>query len=212
MTDAKKFMFDTNNFAEDEQKAKATLYSEEQLLLAKDQAFAQGLAEGAQEARKQQEEQITAALQKIAALAESLIQAEAARERDMQAEAVRLALRALRKVLPKFAVDYAIGEIENVILQGIQSRKDEARIAVTVPTAHLEALKGRIDALAQERGYPGKVILLADDGLHSTDCRIEWADGGAERIYEYLLAQIENAFAKAIAGLTDNGGQGHEHT
>jgi len=78
-------------------------------------------------------------------------------------------------------------------------RKDEQRIAVMLPPQHLETLKERIDRIALERGFAGKLILIADDGLGPSDCRVEWADGGAERLYERLFAQIEMEFAKAIA-------------
>jgi hypothetical protein len=30
---------------------------------------------------------------------------------------------------------------------------------------------------------------------------VEWADGGAEKIFERLYTQIENEFAKSIAGM-----------
>ena len=90
-------------------------------------------------------------------------------------------------------------EIENVVVKAIEIRQDEPRIVVTVHSAHLEALKTRIDAIALEKGYAGKVILIADDNLPSTDCRVEWSDGGVERLYESLFAQIENEFTKSIA-------------
>ena len=61
---------------------------------------------------------------------------------------------------------------------------------VTVLEASAEAL---------ERGFAGKLILIAEDNLGPSDCRVEWADGGAERLYERLFAQIEMEFAKAIA-------------
>lgn len=203
MTDAKKFLFDTHDFSNAKTHAEAT-YSEEQLVTAKTQSFDQGKTEGLQEARKQQEERIAGLLQKMSELTERLAQAEARREMEKCVGAAKLALQTVHKLMPKFAARYALPEIEQVILQSLEARKDEARIAVTVPTEHLEALKGRMDAAASARGYTGKVILLADDALPPTDCRVEWADGGAERIYERIIAQIENEFTKAISGLEQN--------
>lgn len=200
MTDAKKFMFDTNDFNK-QTKSRADVYTEEQLLLAKDQAFALGRSEGLLEAKQQQEERIAEMLKKTMALAEKLSQNEGQRDIEKFMDTVKLGMQVVRKLLPKFASQCALQEIENVIVQEVGIRKDEPRIAVTIPTVHLEALKSRIDGIALEKGYAGKVILLTDDALPPTDCRVEWADGGAERIYERLSSQIETEFTKAISGI-----------
>ncbi len=200
MTDAKKFLFDTNNFNEGQGKARE-IYTEEQLLLAKTQSFALGKAEGVKETRQQQEERLAGLLQQVLGLVEKLAAAEDRREVEKCADATKIAMRIAHKLLPQFSLRYALAEIEHVILQTVAARKDEPRIAVTVPTIHMESLKIRMDALALETGYAGRVILLAEDSLPSTDCRVEWADGGVERLYERLFAQIENECAKAIASL-----------
>lgn len=201
MTDAKKFLFDTNDFDLLEARAKANTYTEEQLILAKNQSFAQGKAEGIRDTRQQQEERIGELLQKALALAERMAQEEDRREVEKCSSATKLAMRVAHKLMPQFAQRFALPEIERVIVQGIGARKDEPRIAVTVPTVHLDALTARMDALALEKGYVGKVILIADDGLAPTDCRMEWADGGMERLYERLFSQIDNEFSKAVAGM-----------
>lgn len=199
--DVKKFMFDTNDFDRLSAKANASSYTEEQLALAKEQSFALGKAEGAREAQQRQEERLAEILQKASAAMEKLAAAEDRREVEKCAEAVKLATRVAHKLMPRFALQYALPEIESVILQAIQAKKDEPRLAVTVPTAHLDALKDRIDALALEKNFAGKVVLVADDALPPTDCRVEWADGGAERLYERLFTQIDNEFTKALSGM-----------
>ena len=199
MTDAKKFLFDTNNF--DRSKPEVVVYSEEQLVLAKNQSLAAGKAEGVKETQKQQETKISELIQKTLALAEKMAKNEDRREIEKSVDAVKLTMQVISKLLPGFAQQYSVSEIENVIIQSIEARKDEPRIAVTVPTAHLEALKTRLDTMTSGKDFAGKVILIADDGLAATDCRVEWADGGAERLYERLYSQIENEFTKAIAGM-----------
>jgi flagellar assembly protein FliH len=195
MTDVKKFMFDTNDFSQMREKVDAGAYTEEQMQLAKSQSFALGKAEGTKEAKLQQ----TDLLQKTLLLTEKLAAAEDRREVEKCIDVTKLAMRIVRKLMPQFSAQYALNEIENTILQSIETRKDEPRIAVIVPTVHLENLKARIDALALQKGYAGKVILLADDSLAPTDCRLEWADGGADRLFEQLFSHIENSFAQATS-------------
>lgn len=199
MADAKKFLFDTNDFNQMKSRADANTYTEEQLQMAKNQSFALGKADGVKESKQQQEERIAELLQKALLVAENLANAEDRREVEKCIEAAKLTMRVTRKLLPQFALQYSINEIEHAILQAIEARKDEPRIAVIVPTAHLEALKTGMDALAIQKGYAGKVILLADDSLPPTDCRVEWADGGADRLYEQLFSQIEGKFTSAIS-------------
>ncbi|HYD18988.1 MAG TPA: hypothetical protein VEF76_10960, partial [Patescibacteria group bacterium] len=148
-----------------------------------------------------QEEQALKCFQQIITLLERLILAEDKREIQKMMDTVRLTARVTHKLLPRFAERYSMDEIERVITEAIEARRDEPRIAITVPTQHMEALKSGIDALAAKQGFGGKVILLSDDARSPSDVRVEWADGGAERLYERLYAQIESEFAKAIAGM-----------
>ncbi|MDP2204920.1 MAG: FliH/SctL family protein [Alphaproteobacteria bacterium] len=196
----KKFLFDTNDFDKPAPAEKPSAsYSEEQLMLAKTQAYAQGKQEAATEARAAQELQTQKLLDTLIAQMERLVAAEDRREIENMAAAARLALRVTHKLLPQMAERFSLAEIERVIISALDVRKDEQRIAVMVPVQHMEALKDRIDRLALDRGFAGKMILIADDNLGPSDCRVEWADGGAERMYDRLSAQIEMEFAQAIA-------------
>lgn len=197
----KKFMFDQNDFDKKLEAEAPPVFTEEQLALAKTQALTQGKQDALKEAKASQEEQILKTLAAMMNHVENLVRAEDRREVEKSVDAAKLALRITHKLLPQFAQKFSLGEIEHVILEAIDARRDEPRIAVTVPTAHLDALKKRIDDVALEKGYAGKLILIADDNLALTDCRVEWADGGAERLYERLFSQVENEFAKAIAGM-----------
>lgn len=197
----KKFLFDTNDFdkpAPAPEKSAVT-YTEDQLMLAKSQAYAQGKQDAAAEAREAQEIQTHRLLETLIGQLERLIAAEDRREIENMSAATKLAMRVTHKLLPQMAERFSLPEIERVILASLDVRKDEQRIAVMVPPQHMEALRARIDRLALERGFAGKLILIAEDNLGPSDCRVEWADGGAERLYERLFAQIEMEFAKAIA-------------
>lgn len=197
----KKFLFDTNNFDKARREGADAVYSEEQINLARTQARADGKAEGVKETRQQQEELTAKSLDRIALLMEKLAAAEEKRDIERMTDATKLAMRVAHKLLPQFAQKFALQEIERVILSAIEARKDEPRVAVMVSAAQLDPLKSRVDALALEKGYAGKLILIADDNLGPSDVRVEWADGGAERLYERLFAQVESEFAKAIAGM-----------
>lgn len=199
----KKFLFDTHDFNENAPTADDPLYTEAQLLLAKEQAREQGKSEGVKDTRLSQEEHLNKCLDKTINLLEKLILAEERREIEQMMNTVKLTAKVTHKLLPAFAENYSLDEIERVLTAAIEARRDEPRIAVTVPAMHLETLRVKIDGMAVERGYAGKLILIADDHMSPSDVRVEWADGGAERMYERLYAQVEAEFAKAILGMQE---------
>lgn len=198
--DMKKFMFDMNDFDKTEPETTepaAPTYSEEQLVLAKTQSYTQGRADGVKETQDAQEARIIELLDAAGAQIAALVAAEEKRELRHLLDAARLSMRVTRKMLPALATRFPLDEIERLVTDSIAARKDEPRISITVPAAHYEALKDRVDRIALEKGFTGKLLLAPDETLGGSDCRIEWADGGAERLYDYLYSLIEDEFAKA---------------
>ncbi|MGE5147082.1 MAG: flagellar assembly protein FliH, partial [Candidatus Eiseniibacteriota bacterium] len=112
--------------------------------------------------------------------------------------AIRVALAVLRKILPSIERRDALPEIEAVFAECLPRAIDEPRIVFRVPDALLDALKGRVDEVAQRAGFRGKVVLLSDDGLGASDCRIEWADGGAERSVDRIWKDVEELVGRVL--------------
>lgn len=200
--DGKKFLFDSNDFSDRKvPEGERPVYSENQVTVVKDQSYMQGRQDGQLESGKSREEMMLKCLERLETHTLALVAAEERREIEKMKDAAHLSLRVLQKILPQFAKRMPLSEIEHAVLAAIDLRREEPRLAITVPTAHLDDLKGRIDKLAQEKGYAGKIILLSDDKLPLTDCRIEWADGGLEYLFERLVNNIETEFAKSIAAM-----------
>ena len=57
--------------------------------------------------------------------------------------------------------------------------------------------------LAASLGFPGKLIILVDDELGQSDCRVEWADGGAERDTARTWREIEATLDRAMIALAN---------
>jgi flagellar assembly protein FliH len=75
----------------------------------------------------------------------------------------------------------------------------EPRITLRAAPAVIQALEPRLDAIAHEEGYEGRVQIAADPAITGADCRIEWRGGGAERnesvIEDALTALIAQHFS-----------------
>lgn len=202
---ARKFLFDTHNFddasQQEEEQEEAPVFSEEDLTAAQQSGFDAGRQDGLREAQSRQEEAVAAALERVAAAAEALVKAEDRRETEKQAATVSLALTMARKLFPDLARKTALSEIEAAVISILDDRHDEPRIAVVVHDSLLEPLKARIDDISASRGFAGKVIVIADENVAPTDCRIEWADGGAERKFDALLTQMEEELQRVVRNL-----------
>jgi flagellar assembly protein FliH len=64
----------------------------------------------------------------------------------------------------------------------------------------IATLQTRIDGMAASCGFQGKIMLFPDDQLNDTDCRVEWADGGAERNLDDMWKQIDAALQRMMDG------------
>ena len=66
---------------------------------------------------------------------------------------------------------------------------------------HTRLLDERVDALTAQSGFGGKLLLVPDDSLAVTDCRVDWAEGSAERNQESLAREVDQAVQRYIQGL-----------
>src|SRR3712207_6050185 len=112
MAAARKFLFDSLDFDLDEPSGLVVpatpeppepTFSEAEYEAAKAQAFAEGRAAGLDQAERSREQATAATLARIAADVDLLLSGEAARNAQVQADSVRLAIAIARKMLPGLA-------------------------------------------------------------------------------------------------------------
>ena len=141
-------------------------------------------------------EAVEGLVDRLAGLSDDVAAVSAAAER----RAAEVGLAVARKLVPDLLRREGAGEIEAVIRTALRDMFEEPRIVLRVSDGVLDLIKPRIDAVAAESGFDGKIVLLAEDGMVDGDCRIEWADGGVERSAARLSAQIETAVRRALSG------------
>jgi flagellar assembly protein FliH len=205
MASAMKFLFD-NSFDVAESPALSPAapprqFSEEDILAARDEGFAQGEAAGRAAALTSIEQASAKTLTVIGArLNDAGQEIERIRAATMS-DALKVLGAAIRKVIPELARRNALNEIEQLVRECLQAIYDEPRVVVRGHDRVIAALQPRIDAMAASCGFHGKIVLFADDQLNETDCRVEWADGGAERNLDDMWRQID----AAIERIADDG-------
>jgi len=168
---------------------------------ARSEGFEAGLAEGLMQGEQSVAARNAAALDTISERLAALVgEAEAARN-EQACDAARLALSIARRMMPAFSRSAGFAEIEAVVTQCVRRVLDEPRLVLRVAEDTFDAARGRIEPLAREAGFAGRVIILADAQLGPADCRIEWADGGTERDSGRLWREIDAAVSRALAAL-----------
>jgi flagellar assembly protein FliH len=205
MASAMKFLFE-NSFDAEEQTggpaAPVTIcqYTEQDLLSARSEGYADGEAAGRAAALAAIEQASQKTLAEIAAhLGNIGAQVVALRDQTI-GEALKVVSAAIHKVVPELARRNAMNEIERLIRECLQAIYDEPRVVVRAHESVIAILHGRIDAMAAACGFNGKIVLFADEQLSEADCRVEWADGGAERNLGEMWKQIDAALVRVVEG------------
>ena len=114
----------------------------------------------------------------------------------MYRDGVELACLIAGRLATALVADQPLAEVEALIHDCLEHLRGEPRIVVRIGEDSIDHLAARIGGLAERCGFPGKIVLLPDDGLAVGDCRVEWADGGAERNREVLATAVDTAIAR----------------
>ena len=176
-------------------------FSEEELALAREQAFEQGRQTGLQEAAQTLEQMVGMALGTAAHHLQAIAAAQAAETETMAQEAAVIAVTIVRKLHPEFARRYGVEEIENAVMDCLSHLDRLPKVSVKVAPALVEAVKEKAKGLAQQVSFDGKLSVVGDPALAPGDCRVEWGDGGAERDQSAVWAQIDQAVEAALGNL-----------
>jgi flagellar assembly protein FliH len=203
MSEARKFLFDTE--FPTVQRAGRTLeidtdhfFDERDMEAAKSEAYAAGVAAGRAEAEQESARLEAQALEKLSRDYASLKAAHESTLHLFSREATALALQIGRTLAPKLIESAPLAEIEALVAACMSQIMGEARIVIRIHASLLEPLTDRVDQITKSLGFDGQAILLADDTVQSGDCRVEWADGGAERDVAALSAEIEGAIERLL--------------
>lgn len=157
-------------------------------------AFAEGREAGRREAEASREQALAHSLSHMAAELQTLFDQIGDLRARTERDAARIAVAVARKLSQALIAREPLAEIEALIAECLRSQQQEPRLVVRVAASLLDPLRARLDALAAQSGFAGRVILIDDPTLALGDCRIEWPDGGAER----RLAEIDAAVSTAL--------------
>ena len=197
---ANKFTFDTEFRSEGDVVSKAARARQKKTMTTEEieTMCAEAETQGTQAAQVRTAENIN---QTIAALVISLRatldQSHAEIER-VREEAALLAFAAAKRIAPAALAALPAGDVEAALREAMHQAIGEPRITLRASAEVIAALEARVNDIAHEEGYEGRVMIAADASVKGADCRIEWRGGGSERseaaIEAALDALIERRF------------------
>ena len=171
-------------------------FTEADLQMARADGVEQGRAAARAEFEQSQALHTAQYAERIADGIAALGKSEMERSQTFRATSIDVAMTALRKILPELMRKCGQAEIEAALGDVIAQQLDEPRIVVRVADAALDPLIAHIGELTQKRGYSGKAVVIAEPELGPSDLRVEWADGGAERLADRTIADIAAALTR----------------
>jgi flagellar assembly protein FliH len=176
-------------------------FSEEELGLARDQAYESGRQAGLQEAAQALQQMVGMALATCAHHLQSLNNAQTAANEALSKDAIAIALAVVKKLHPAFYRKYGVDEIVAALHDALANLDRVARITIKVHPDLVEAIREKSAVLAAESGFEGKLMVTGDAAIAIGDCRIDWGDGGAERDAKQCWADIDKAVETALGKL-----------
>lgn len=173
-------------------------YKVADLEAAKQEAFADGRLAGLAEAQAGIEAAAAAALDRLAVVLQSLFADRETATARIRREAALAAVSTAKILAPALTERFPAVEIEALLQETLPQLHGEARLTVRVSAPRLTVLVPRIEQIASDTGFAGRVEIAVDPMLTGEDCRIEWSNGGVVRDRAKIEAQIDAAVARCF--------------
>jgi flagellar assembly protein FliH len=195
-----KFLFDTDFAAPDRARERATQAEVAQKVAeAEARAYRNGYDAALREAKVESDRRSAQALQEIGNAIKGIADRFSGIESRMETEAVDVAVAVARKLASELIAGEPLGEITALVADCFAQLVSTPHLVVRIHDSLYEAAHTRIEALAKQSGFSGRLIILAEPSIQTGDCRIEWADGGVVLERAAIEAKISELVGRYIA-------------
>lgn len=178
-------------------------FGEAELAASRDEGRAEGIVAGRAEAEATIAAHAARALDRVGAAVAELLADRARMHQHLASQSLQTVMGVIARAMPELARRNTLLEVEGLVRMCLSELYDEPRVVIRAADPIIDALQKDIDRIAAACGFTGKIALFGDPEMAPTDCRVEWADGGAERNFEETWRAIEAAMER---GLTTNHG------
>ena len=196
-----KFLFDMDFSAPDKMRERAATPSEvaQKIAAAEARAYRDGYDAALREAKVESDRRAALALEEIGIAVKGISARFSGIETRMETEAVDVAVAVARKLCSELIAREPLGEITALVGDCFAQLVSTPHLVVRINDSLYEAAHERIERLAKQSGFEGRLIILAEPEIETGDCRIEWADGGVVLERAAIDAKINEFVGRYIA-------------
>jgi flagellar assembly protein FliH len=198
-----KFLFDLDFAAPDKSRERPTQAELSQKVAeAEARAYRAGFDAAQHEARVESDRRAALALEEIALAIKGIATRFSSIETRMETEAVDVAVAVARKLCTELVAREPLGEIIALVSDCFSHLVSTPHLVVRISDSLYEAARDNIERMAKQAGFEGRLVILAEPGIATGDCRIEWADGGVVLERTAIEAKISELVGRYLAAAT----------
>jgi flagellar assembly protein FliH len=196
-----KFLFDMDFSAPDKSRERPATPSEiaQKIASAEARAYRDGYDAGQREAKAESDRRAALALEEIGIAIKDIEARFSGIETRMETEAVDVAVAVARKLCSELILREPLGEITALVSNCFSHLVSTPHLVVRVNDSLYEIARERIERLARQNGFEGRLVILAEPEIESGDCKIEWADGGVVLERAAIEAKINELVGRYMA-------------
>jgi flagellar assembly protein FliH len=197
-----KFLFDTDFAAPERsprEKAATAAEIAQKVAEAEARAYQDGFAAGQREAKAESDRRVALAMEEINIGVRGIASGIGNIESKMETEAVDVAVAVARKLCADLVAAEPLGEIVALVRDCFSHLVATPHLVVRINDALYDSAREKIERLAKQSGFEGRLVILAEPEIATGDCRIEWADGGVVLERGAIAAKIDEMVGRYIA-------------
>ena len=195
-----KFLFDMDFSAPDKRERAATPSEIAQKIAAAEaRAYRDGYDAALREARVESDRRSALALEEIGVAMKAIAARYGTIEMRMETEAVDVAIAVARKLCSELIAREPLGEITALVSDCFAQLVSTPHLVVRINDSLYETAHERVDRLAKQSGFAGRLVILAEPEIETGDCKIEWADGGVVLERAAIEAKINELVERYVA-------------
>jgi flagellar assembly protein FliH len=196
-----KFLFDMDFSAPDRTRERPATASEiaQKIAAAEARAYRDGFDAAQREAKAESDRRTALALEEIGIALKRIVSGFSGIETRMETEAVDVAVAVARKLCDALIASEPLGEITALVSDCFSHLVSTPHLVVRINASLYETARERIERLAKQSGFAGRLVILAEPEIETGDCRIEWADGGVVLERTAVEAKINELVGRYMA-------------
>jgi flagellar assembly protein FliH len=196
-----KFLFDMDFSAPDRTRERPATASEiaQKIASAEARAYRDGFDAAQREAKAESDRRAALALEEIGIALKTIATGFSGIETRMETEAVDVAVAVARKLCDALMASEPLGEITALVSDCFSHLVSTPHLVVRINASLYETARERIERLAKQSGFAGRLVILAEPEIDTGDCRIEWADGGVVLERAAIEAKINELVGRYMA-------------